>query len=173
MEVWKPVVGYEGLYAVSTEGRVMHVASRWCKSNRFKRSFISNAGYLRVSLSKVSDGKQRVVKATVHRLVAEAFIGPCHEVNTVNHRDGNKLNNALENLEYATQRDNQLHAYQNGLQKRQQGSSRPMAKLTEDQVRYIRHRHAKGESQRSLAREYGVCDMLINGIVHYKKWKHI
>lgn len=94
-EYWKYIKGYEGLYQVSNFGRV--------KSNKFGKErilkpFTNSTGYLLVSLCK--DGK---VKAfTVHRLVAEAFIDNPDNLPQVNHRDENKLNNNVDNLEWCT-----------------------------------------------------------------------
>lgn len=73
---------------------------------------ISNMGYLRVELWKDGKGK----KYSVHRLVAMAFIPNPKDLPQVNHLDGNKANNHYSNLEWATQSENQKHAYSNGLQ---------------------------------------------------------
>ena len=99
-EYWKPVVGYEGLYMVSNWGRVKSIKFG---KERILKPGTNNYGYLLVKLCK--DGK---VKAfTVHRLVAEAFLPNPHNYPCVNHKDENKQNNVVSNLEWCT------HEYNN------------------------------------------------------------
>lgn len=116
MEIWKDIKGYEGLYQVSNEGRVKAlsrvVKSRWGTPKPLKekeiREIVDSLGYSRLSLSK--DGKVKAHK--IHRLVAEAFlVGEGH----INHIDGNKQNNHVSNLEFCTQRENNIHAQETGL----------------------------------------------------------
>lgn len=115
-EVWKDVVGYEGYYKVSDKGRVRSLA-RVCtnesdaKSNRnivhrLIPSFVTDRGYSEVSLSK--GGHTR--RAFLHRVVATAFIPNPENKCDVNHIDGNKQNNSVANLEWATRRENIRHA---------------------------------------------------------------
>lgn len=104
MEQWQDIPGYEGLYQVSTLGRI--------KSNRSIKSLhIDKGGYLTVWLCK--DSIQKNYKA--HRLVALAFIPNPENKATVNHIDGNKQNNCVENLEWATHSENINHANRTGL----------------------------------------------------------
>lgn len=105
-ERWLPVVGYEGLYLVSSEGRVYSFARRGA-SEGVKRQHLATsngATYYRVKITK--DG--RGVSKPVHALVAEAFIGPRPEGQVVRHKDGDSLNNRSSNLEYGTVKDNNL-----------------------------------------------------------------
>lgn len=102
--------------------------------------------------------------------MAMAFIGEAPEGATVNHKDGNKLNNHFLNLEYATRSENQIHAYDTGLQKRQRGSQRPMSKLTEIQVLRIIE---KNEKVKDLAVEFGVSESLLYMIRAGTRWKHV
>lgn len=128
-EIWLPVVGYEDLYHVSNFGRL----------KSFKRSKphilkprISTDGYLRVALNK--GNKQKDFK--VYRLVAICFIPNPEEKPEVNHRDGNPLNNHVGNLEWCTRSENMRHAVDTGLSPL--GEEHPKAKLTAEQVRFIR-----------------------------------
>jgi len=96
-EIWKPIVGYEELYEVSNLGRVKN-----CRFNKIKKPRI-RAKYYSVTLFK--DGKLK--DFTVHRMMAEAFLENKKEC--VNHIDGNRLNNNLNNLEWVSHRENSVH----------------------------------------------------------------
>ena len=111
-EVWKPVVGYEGLYEVSNLGRVYSLPKKWIRNKGANRSHngkflsvgLSSKGYPRVLLSR--DGKCKIRE--IHQLVAEAFLDhrPCGYKIVVDHIDNNKLNNAVTNLQLISQRQN-------------------------------------------------------------------
>ena len=99
-EIWKDIAGYEGLYQVSNLGNVRSLPRKGCKIKcMYKMKFqLSTNGYYRVSLCKNSKHK----KYFVHRLVAETFIPNPNNYPQVNHKDENKLNNKINNLEYCT-----------------------------------------------------------------------
>lgn len=117
-EVWKSVVGYEGYYEVSDLGRVRSLDRTTLRDNRHGKQPTKikgrimkqgvRAGYPYVNLCVNNFRKKR----PVHRLVAEAFLGTGEEVN---HKDGNKLNNHINNLEWCTRAENHIHALENGL----------------------------------------------------------
>lgn len=103
---WKDVKGYEGLYKISKTGVVYSlIKHRNLSYSKHKR------GYHLVLLTKNKKHKQHYV----HRLVAEAFIPNPQNKIEVNHKDGNKINNSVENLEWCTRVENSEHAYINGL----------------------------------------------------------
>lgn len=95
-EVWKPIRGYEGLYEVSNYGRVK--SFKWNSNGKILSPAKNNKGYYFVSLSK--DGKAK--GHTIHRLVAEAFIQNPSNLPQVNHKDEDKRNNHVTNLEWCT-----------------------------------------------------------------------
>lgn len=119
MEIWKDALNFENYYEVSNfgnirrkdsetiykDGRVAHFSSNLLKPS------VSKKGYLRVYLSKNS----KKYTKSVHRFVAEAFIENPLNKRTVNHIDGNKLNNNVSNLEWATNLENMQHAFRNGV----------------------------------------------------------
>ena len=112
MEIWKDIAGYEGLYQVSNEGRVKRIGAyknqhgrEWI-SNRILKPATKSNGYMFVGLSK--NGK--VSNKYIHRLVAEAFMPNPLNKATVNHKDGNRSNNTVDNLEWATYLENNMHS---------------------------------------------------------------
>ena len=120
VEQWKDIKGYEGLYQVSNLGRIKSLFRKVKYQNGFrnvkekiKNTFIGKQCYERVELSKNKENK----KYNIHRLVAEAFIPNKNNKPQINHIDGNKTNNKVENLEWCTQSENELHAYKIGLAK--------------------------------------------------------
>lgn len=116
MEVWRSIPNYEGYYIVSNLGKIKSLERTLQFGNRTRikpeiilKPFINNCGYECVDLYK----NKKVKKCKVHRLVASAFLdNPKKEVN---HKDGNKLNNSVINLEWCTHSENHKHSYANGL----------------------------------------------------------
>lgn len=120
-EIWKDVVGYEGIYEVSNKGRVrthkdkVSWSKRYQKWRHWKQRYLKdktpNGRDVRVALWK--DGKPNYY--LVHRLVAYAFIPKIEGMNSINHIDGNPKNNSVENLEWCNHERNNNHAFDNGL----------------------------------------------------------
>lgn len=114
MELFKDVKGYEELYQVSNLGRVKSlpkIVGRRLRGETVLAQQRSRHGYYMVDLC--TNGKR--FNASVHRLVAEAFIPNPDNKPCVNHIDGDKANNCVDNLEWCTHSENQLHAYKNNL----------------------------------------------------------
>ena len=107
----------------------------------------------------------------VHRLIAQSFIPNPRNFPEVNHKDSNKLNNKIENLEWVSSKENKKHAWERGLYPR--GSKRANSKLNEKDVKKIRQRITLGEMKITLAQEYGVSHSLIVGICKRKRWNHV
>lgn len=117
IETWKDIKGYEGKYQVSNTGLIKSLPKLKGKGRGYltKEIILSpkkdRYGYLVVCLRK--DNKNH--HFTVHRLVASAFVPNLHNKPIINHKDGNKLNNNVENLEWCTVQENTKHAYDNNL----------------------------------------------------------
>ena len=104
-EIWKDVKEYEGLYQVSNMGRVKNNHEK-IRSIRTRKD-----GYQDIALYKNKNVKYKLI----HRLVAEAFLHNPDNKKTVNHKDGDKTNNKVNNLEWSTASENTIHAYEKGL----------------------------------------------------------
>lgn len=124
-----------------------------------------NSNYLRVKV--YIDGKRK--KYLVHRLIATAFIPNPDGYKCVNHKDGNKLNNSVDNLEWCSYSDNLIHAYKNNLRKLPTGTNNPYSKLTSEQVKEIRKSYIRGKHTEfntyGLAKKYNVSPKCISNIV--------
>jgi hypothetical protein len=108
MEKFVEISGYNGVYEISSFGNV--ISNNFGKRKVLKYGLM-NSGYKMVSLKK--DCKQKM--CSIHRLVAIAFLPNENNLPQVNHKDGNKLNNNLDNLEWCTRSENIKHMYNNGL----------------------------------------------------------
>lgn len=108
-EVWKDIVGYEGKYQVSNLGRVKSLNYKQTNSERILKENTDKKGYKRAHLFKNGKG----VHISIHRLVAEAFIPNPNNYPQVNHKDENKANNNMENLEWCTNEYNHNYGTRN------------------------------------------------------------
>lgn len=162
MERWKWVHGYKGYYKVSTYGRVKSVdryvphsvlpsKTQFVKGRIFKAS-PNEDGYPFVQLCN----KRKIVGKPVHRLVAEAFIANPYNLPEVNHKDGDKTNNHVDNLEWCTHQGNEDHAVATGLKVR--GLKHHNGRLTKAQVRTIRQ---SNYGPTRLGRKYGMTPQAI------------
>lgn len=167
-EEWKKVKNYP--YKVSNFGRVKRIKSGPSTYvGKILKPQINTYGYLCVRLWK--DGKGKTKK--IHKLVSEAFIGPCPENKEVNHIDGDKKNPRVDNLEYVTVLGNRKHAYKIGL-RNDKGENNGMSKLDREDILKIRKLHKTGNYiQEEIAKKFSVSRTTINFVVNKKAWKHI
>jgi HNH endonuclease/NUMOD4 motif/Helix-turn-helix domain of resolvase len=173
-EVWCHVVGFEGVYEISSAGRVRRVLS---SSGTFvgrilRPQYRNPAGYPSVCLYRNQIGYFRFL----HHLVAEAFLGPRPIGKEINHKDGNKKNPDLTNLEYVSPSQNRKHAVDTGLlfvppERRARGQKIGVSKLSPEQVDEIIKHHAEGTHVITLARRYGVSRQTIWKITTRQTWK--
>lgn len=159
-EIWRDITGYEGLYQVSNCGRVK---SFYHGGRILKQSL--KRGYMFVELYLNTNGKIHIV----HRLVAQAFIpNPLNKLE-VNHINGIKTDNRVENLEWVTRSENEQHAYDTGLAHGMRGENNLNAKLTNEQARYIRENPDKLTGGQ-LAKRFGITPISVSEIQRGKTY---
>lgn len=170
MEQWKPTDIFPDLYEVSNLGRVRRIKRDGRKVLVAPKK---NNGYSHFCLW--SGGKPHWRLA--HRLAWEAFIGPIPERMQINHKNGDKGDNSLDNLEVVTASENVLHKFRvlrakpTGVPN--YGERNGAAKLTAEIVANIRARLDRGETGKDLAAEFGVTPTLVSHIKLGKVWRHI
>jgi hypothetical protein len=168
MEIWKDIAGYEGLYQVSNMGQVktmsrLHREDRpYVKKERVMKPPVNSVGYPQVALYKNKKG----VIYSVHKLVATAFIKRLPEHQVVNHKDGNKQNNLVSNLEWCTYGQNQKHAIRTGLIRLRKGKERIDASLSDIQRLEIYNLYLAGGRRVEIAQKYGVVRQTVSNIIN-------
>lgn len=170
-ECWKPVPAYADFYQVSNQGRVRRIAGGpGACAKRVLKSCNDRDGYAFVTLCQHGHRKTQ----RVHPLVAHAFLGPCPDGLEVNHKNGVKDDNGVENLEYTTKSENVKHAYRVLGRKPLLGEAQVRAKLTAVAVKDIRQRYAEGGiTHCALAVQYGVASVTIGRILRRERWAHV
>ena len=168
LEQWKAIPGFPG-YEVSDHGRVVSWRNRWGTRNNFHifRPHLNSKGYLYVALYK--DGKR--FNKGIHYLELLSFVGPCPPGMQACHNDGIRGNNYIINLRWDTPTNNQRDRLKHGTHL--QGEKNPNAKLSDEQVRFIKQSRHNGFSLSYLANLFAVSETLISGIARSKAWKHI
>jgi len=173
-EIWKAVVGYELLYHVSNKGRVKSLERfvykkrnnkpvvQVYKERILKPSLNKKYNYWNLPISNINDKRWKMKK--VHRLVGEAFIPNPENKPQINHIDGNRLNNNLENLEWCTCQENMTHAGETGLMP---------TKLNPDKVRKIRKMRVDGLTLQAIGAVFNVSLQQVHNIVTFKQWTHV
>ena len=148
--VWKDIPGYEGLYRVSNVGEIKSLRGwngrGYVQREKILSKTMTTTGYYKVELTK--DGIRKSLK--VHRLVAYAFIPRTEGKPYINHKDGNPLNNVVDNLEWCTQKENVNHALNIGLKKQ--------FKISEYELRAM---YEGGMSAKDIARQKQTSRMVI------------
>lgn len=167
-ERWKKIKRYP--YKISSHGKVKRMTR--CTNTyvgKILKPRPDSNGYLRVCFYKNGKG----IDFLIHKLVAEAFIGPCPKDKEVNHKDGNKQFNYFKNLEYITHKENIKHAYKLGLNSHR-GENCHFSKLIKKDVVRIRSMYETGiYTHENIANEFNVSRRAIGSIVKRKCWKHI
>lgn len=170
--IWKTLV-YQGKeydnFEVSTDGQI-----RNANTQKSYKLHLNKTGYLQVCVSLGSRKNKKIFR--VHKAVAETFIPNPENKVTVNHIDGNKQNNVVDNLEWATYSENTQHAARIGLINHAQGTDSTSSKLSSDDVVYIREHYISGDSTygtRALGRRFNVNHETIRDVIHNNTYKNI
>jgi len=195
METWVEV--FNGFYEVSNMGNIRRARPGISTFvGRPVTPMASGAGYKQVQLSDGVSSKRMYV----HAIVMTAFVGPREKGMVVNHKDLDKGNNRLDNLEYVTQKQNCAHSFMAQGRKRgprkpksppkgkqagdahwskrmperiARGAKMPHSKITAEMVASARSRVALGETQSSIAKEYGICVAQMSRIIRGTRWAHV
>ena len=163
--IWKPLI-YQGdvyhNFEVSNDGQL-----RNAKTQHVYKTWVNHQGYVQVGVSLGSRDSKKVFK--IHKAVAETFIPNPENKPQVNHKDCNKQNNHVENLEWATRNENMQHAVDNGLIVHLCGTDNSQAKFSIEDIENIRKCYIPGDAEygsRALSRKYGVAHGTILDIVN-------
>lgn len=174
-EIWKDVLGYEGLYQVSNLGRVKSLSRivkyqenhSGLRKERILKQNITKSGYVHVVIC--INKLKKTVK--IHRLVALAFIKNIENKHLVNHINGIKYDNKVENLEWVTSSENIIHAHKTGLKKGIRGNESHLSKLTIKEVEKIRLIHSKGKiSKKEIAEMFNISRAQVYRIIKKINW---
>lgn len=166
------IPGYEGVYEISTAGvirRLSDSSTGGHKTGKVMQHKQHKNGYSFITLSK--DGKTK--DYSIHRLVAATFIPNPEKKSTVNHIDGDRRNNCVDNLEWATYSENISHSYKKLGRIGPRGEVCGKSKLTESDVVEIRARRILGESYKSISKSFGVSGKQISVVARGVQWSHI
>ena len=162
-ETWKFIDGTDNKYQVSSFGRIKNY-----KRNKIRKLSTNKSGYQFVIIKLNNITKS----LSIHRLVAISFITNSENKKEVNHIDGNKKNNNVNNLEWSTRYENQKHAWKNNLYTHK-GENCHTAKLTELDIIKIRLLYKNGISSYRIAKNYNMSAPTIRSIINNKTWKHV
>jgi len=188
-EIWKDVKDYEGLYKVSNLGRIKRLDGYIVVNDQYhkriykkqiKEKIISqskdNSGYYLVTLidTRKANKNKNFKRERVHVIVAKSFLNKEKYHQCVNHKDGDKANNKVENLEWCTCQQNVQHSFKLGLSIVPKGEKNHCAKLTQKDVDYIRTNYKfrdKNFGTVALSKKFKVCPSTISLIIKNKNWK--
>lgn len=168
METWKTIPSLGNAYEASNEGQV-----RRSKKNRGTRvGRVLSVGTMKSGYKTVcAQHNGKTTTRLVHRLVAEAFLGPSPDGHEVNHKDCNKANNNVENLEYVTRSENLLHASKKTGAYR--GSRNSQAVINESIAVEIRRMHSAGLGYKKLSKHFDLPWHIVRSVAARITWKHL
>lgn len=170
MEKWKIIKGYSN-YQVSNIGNVRTIDYNHTGKMKNLKIFKNIYGYPACNLMQNGVRQRKLI----HRLVAEAFIPNLLNKKTVNHKDGNKKNNVINNLEWMTVSENLKHSHANGLVNYSKGENHYMAKLSTKNILIIKQLLKNNIKGRDIANLFNVDEKLISSIKtgHSRKYENL
>ena len=178
MEKWRDIPNYEGFYQVSNQGNVRSL-NRMVKQNRrtdgkqLKKGKVLSPAIDKYGYSSCALSKHNKLKSIrVHRLVAFAWLDNPNNWNEVNHKDGNKQNNNVDNLEWSTRSLNIRHAIDTGLLKYNKGDKHHQSKLTNEQVEELRITYDCAKPLKYYANKYGMSISAMSKIIRNETYKN-
>lgn len=169
-ETFKPINGYEGIYEVSNFGRVKTlgaVGSGKYKKDTILKPFDNGRGYMYYGLRL----NKKTKNFSGHRLVVEAFISADSEKPDINHKDGNKKNNRVENLERCNKKMNMIHAANTGLLRC--GEDNHLSKLLKSDIPKIKKLWGYNVKREIISDVFNISFAQISRIVNNKNWKQL
>lgn len=174
---WRQVDGFEGRYLVNRDGELLRKQCLDGKGRKLSEKLLKaylnqKLGYYVYSIS--FNGKNKVLY--MHRLIAEAFIPKIEGKPGINHKDGDKQNNSIANLEWVTHKENIQHAFRTGLVKNMRNGSGDechASKLNSGKVAEIKALIASGVTQKTIAEKYGVAKGTIGFIARGETWTQV
>ena len=172
-EIWKDIKGYEGLYQISNYGNLKSLPKLIFINRYTKIKILSDRidgnGYKHVLLYKNKKSKS----FKIHKLVTDHFIENKNNKKEINHKDGNKLNNYFQNLEWCTHSENIKHSFRIGTSDNK-GENHPRNKLTDKIVINIKKLYKTGKySHKKIALIYNVHRSTISYVLNKKIWGHV
>jgi hypothetical protein len=182
-EEWEPIKGYEGMYEISSFGRIKSLEKDVIingggirkQPTIIMKQQMDRKGYCYITLPilKKNNSKDRSKKYKIHRLVGFSFIKRKKGQNEINHRFGVKHDNRYHQLEWSTHQENVIDSYSKGMKIGVRGERSHYAKLKEDDILMIRKLKNEGVSVKEIASRYATSVSYIYDICKRKTWKHI
>jgi len=170
--IWKTLI-YQGKsfeqFEVSNNGQI-----RKTETKHVYKLHLNKTGYWQVCVSLGSRNNKKIFR--LHKAVAETFIPNPDNKKTVNHIDGNKQNNLVENLEWATYSENTKHAFNTGLATPVRGTDSPFSKLTKEDIIYIRENYIPNDHKygtRALGRKFNVDHETIRDVINHNTYVNV
>lgn len=177
MEIWKDIPQFNNEYQISNLGRIRSKdaviiksdGNTYTRKSKILKPAIDKKGYFIGGVSLMN----KMFCYKIHRLVAEHFLPKIEGKNHVNHKNGIKTDNRVENLEWVTNQENARHAFQNGLSFNPKGEKARNVKITEIQAKEIISLIKRGFKRKEIQLKTKVSQKIIDNIIYNNSWSHL